>query len=535
MNNIITRVQEWLVTVMNRVLKRGALETNANRLSLFGDPITPKDRYDILLAYYLNNSLYKRVEPRVSDEAIYATSNIMWPLKTPAFRVVEFHVRFLWPGMLPDALPVVSDNEKLPAAIEQIWKWSNWSQRKQVAARFLALFGDLFMRVSQSADKKRVYHQIIDPRHVVDFEKDERGFLVMIRTDIEEIVLTMDQQVTTQIRTEIWDKKDGTKKVFIHTKGWGASVSLLDAPTENLSLQEAFGINFVPFIHAAFMDAGEKRGASAFMLAIDKIDSANRMASRRNQVMMRFNDNTWVLENPQGFDPVSNKPLPPLKVDEKGGTLMMGGEKIMALPGGAVLKSTVPQLDYIAWNNAIDDQTVELEKDLPELTWWRLREKGDLSGKAIRLLLGDAIAKVEEARGNAETALAQLDAMALTVAQNARLPGFENLGSFDAGDFEHSFAHRDVIPLSEGERAELVQAYTSAGVSKRAALKRAGWTETEIDDEEQTAQAETSAATDAASASIINAMNQALAGQGQNPGLTEPIIPGTGSNGGATQ
>jgi hypothetical protein len=67
--------------------------------------------------------------------------------------------------------------------------------------------------------------------------------------------------------------------------------------------------------------------------------------------------------------------------------------------------------------------------------------------------------------------LAQADAMALTLGQVNGIPGFESVGSFDAGDFEHSFTEVDIIAVDDLEeaqadlaRGQAAQAYVNAGL-----------------------------------------------------------------------
>jgi hypothetical protein len=121
----------------------------------------------------------------------------------------------------------------------------------------------------------------------------------------------------------------------------------------------------------------------------------------------------------------------------------------------------------------------ELEEDLPELSYYRMRDFGaNISGRAARTLLSHAIDRVIEARGNMEDALARADMMALTIGANAGL--FKNIGTYENGDFEHAFAERDVIEPSALEDAETIKAETGSGVPLVTSVRRRGWSETEI-------------------------------------------------------
>jgi hypothetical protein len=101
---------------------------------------------------------------------------------------------------------------------------------------------------------------------------------------------------------------------------------------------------------------------------------------------------------------------------------------------------------------------------------------------ALKTLLGPAIARVLEARGNAEPALVRANQMALTIAAIHGLEGFRDLGTFENGDFEHTFAERDVIPMSAKEKAETVKADIDAGLPLLFSMKRHGYSEEEIEE-----------------------------------------------------
>jgi hypothetical protein len=173
------------------------------------------------------------------------------------------------------------------------------------------------------------------------------------------------------------------------------------------------------------------------------------------------------------------RPLPPPRLGDASAdnTLDVDDDTIIRLPGQATLTSLVPSINYEAALSVLNDQMAEIQRDLPELAYYDLRNR-DISGVAAELLLGDAIDRLLEARGNAEVALVRADAMALTIAQNADI--FEGLGSYENGDFDHMFAPRATIPLPEAAKAELVGKWVQAGVSLTTALRRVGWSEDDL-------------------------------------------------------
>lgn len=438
--------------------------------------VTPAAWYEMLEEYYLNNGLYDMVSQLLFDNAIWTPG--MKPLRNPAHRAVEFYVSKLWPGPLERALPLVipKGNTKLKDPILKIWEWSNWGTQKQVAARWLSNFGDLFIKVSEKTEDKvvtRVYLDPIKPKHVTELELDERGFITFIRMDVP---------TEEETHTEVWSKTRGDYRLWKHNRSLGTPLDQLPDPKEQKDFAQ-LGFDFIPIVHAKFQDIGETRGIGCFVHVLDKIDEANRQATRLHQILFRYGKPTNAI-SANAVD-ASGKPLPPPKItgrdgSDSSGKLKLGDDDLFELPGMSKLEQMVPNIQYDAALNILNAQMQEISTDLPETLYYELKEKGEFSGRALQTLLGPAIDKVLEARGNAETALVHADQMALTIAGIHGLEGFKDLGSFDKGDLTHSFADREVIKLDKKERAENVKADVESGMALEFAMKQNGYTDDEI-------------------------------------------------------
>lgn len=445
------------------------------------EEMPPADLYDLLKWYYLNNGLYDDLTKALYDKSIWTEG--MKPLRNPAFRVVEFYAAKLWPGQTP----IVTDNGALPDAVAQIWKWSNWPAQKQVAARWFAMYGDLFIKVAvktkgETVKPVSVYMQLIEPQRVTAFDTNERGFITYARIDTPILVREGDKAVM-RTHTEVWDKANDSFRVWQHERTAGYSLDQLGEPDDERSMSQAFGIDFVPIAHGLFRDIGEERGMAAITHALDKIDEANRQATRLHQMVFRYGKVTEVLEG-QGTDP-SGRPLPPPKVSGPNGrysdddTIAVGDNRIVRLPSGWTWRQAVPTMDYTGMLAILQAQIKEIESDLPELAYYAVRDMGgDISGRAVRLLLGDAIDRVIATRENGETAIVQAQQMALTI--GAKVGVLPDIGAFDQGALDHTFAVREVVATDETERMETVNAMTTAGIPLVTALRRVGWTEEEI-------------------------------------------------------
>lgn len=441
--------------------------------------ILPSAWYEMLEEYYLNNGLYDSVQQALFENAIWTPG--MKPLRNPAHRAVEFYVSKLWPGPLERSLPIVTKNKKLPDAVAKIWEWSNWASQKQVAARWLSNFGDLFIKVAEKNENNivaRVYLDPIKSKYVTDLNLDERGFITYIRIDVPTEDL---------MHTEVWSKTRGGYRLWKHNRSIDTPLDQLGDPTDSKTFEQ-LGFDFIPIVHAKFQDIGETRGVGCFVHALDKIDEANRQATRLHEILFRYNKPTNAV-TANAVD-ASGKPLPPPTLTGLDGSstededvkLMQGDEDLYMLPGMSKLEQMVPNLQYDAALNILNAQMDELTDDLPEILYYDLKDKGELSNVALKTLLGPAIDKVLEARGNAEAALVRANQMALTIAGLHGLEGFKELGTFENGDLVHRFAERDVIPMGAKEKAETIKVEGEAGIPLLFSMKRHGFSEEEINE-----------------------------------------------------
>jgi hypothetical protein len=353
--------------------------------------------YNLLAAYYGSNGLYEQLRQDFVAAGLWGEG--LRGLRNPAFRIVEFYVAHLWPGSLPDALPIVTEREAIIEPIQQVWAWSGWAAT--MTYREWRSEGDAIM----------------------------------------------------------------------------APIEGLGTPLVDEDIR-SFGVDFIPIVHIPFRDTGELRGVGAFVPVLDKIDELNRVVTRLHQMGFRHIKTVWALK--AGGVDGAGRPLPAPRLQTTPGTndngqatniAYVGDDAVIPLPGNSELVSLVPDLNYEALLNIARDTLAEIETDMPEMAWYKLPQVGaTLSGRAIRLMLGAAAARVEEARGNAESGLVRLDQMGLSIGQAIGV--FQrSLGSYDGGDFDHSFRARDVFPLSDIDKAEAdlrraqaAQAYVTAGV-----------------------------------------------------------------------
>lgn len=488
-----------IVTAADGLFRAGG---NPQPFRQVGNPntATQRDLYALLRAIYYANDLYGELGEKWLAEGEKRAS--IKELRTIQAALVEAYVALVMPGNLPDALPIVfdADNPKADAirdAIHQVWDWSNWGQRKQLYIRHQAMLGNAFLYVAsrpgpdgETAD--RVYFHLTEPEHVTDLDTDERGYLTYIRTD----VLTRDRVSITDdgpndpyvVTTEWWKARDLYREWRTPLSSYNPS--RLGVPVADDSMRDTYGIDFVPYVHAKHRDVGDTYGVAPIMTALEKQHELNRKATAFSQQMYRHGKPDMVLQGAGGQTAGVYQPPPSIR-GQTADSIEIDGETLWTVPPGYTIGHLIANVNYTAHMEGIDQDMEHLAtSDLPELHWYRLSQSGsDASGRALQTLLKPAIAKIEEARGNAETALARADAMALTIAQVAKLPGFgvNEIGTYEEGAYAHRYAQRDVVPMTESEQAEIdlsrverVTAWTNAGLTIESAMRLEGFSEAEI-------------------------------------------------------
>ena len=447
---------------------------------------------ELMERYYFNNALYDSLSS--ADQASGVWREAMKPMRNPTYAAVEFYAITIWPGALPDALPIVTENLALEDPINQIWKWSNWGTKKQVVIRQMATTGDGFIQVSTNADQTKVYLTAKKARNVTQLEVDVQGHVDYLQYETWKRTKE-NGRVQAHYRTEVYAQgiegltddegapiptDNATLRVYEHDRGKGQPVSDLGDPIKTIDLK----VEFVPWVHIPFIDIGEDsgRGLPVIMPVLDKIDEVNRKATRLSQLMYRFNKAIWaVMANATD---VAGRPLPAPKLDATG-TIDLEDDQLIRIPGMAELKSLIVTIDYKAYMENIAADLAEINRDLPEALFYQLLQEGDVSGRALMYKMLPAIAKAREVRGQAETGLARADMMALTVGQLFKLEGFESIGNYDSKDpatnFEHTFMERDVLDLALQDKAEMLKTFVESGVPLEIVLKRyLGWDDDDL-------------------------------------------------------
>lgn len=453
-------------------------------------PEADRERY-ALLDLYFSNVVYRELGRVLPYLARYHGFNSTLAFENPAIQAVGFHVAHLFPGRLQAALPLEAqdtgdgddDNEEaIRTAAYRVMSWSNFAKRKRVFSEWLALYGDVFLKPSFSSDASRVNFQVRHPADVTEYTEDERGHITYARLDV---YLSEDEQGPNKTRwwTEEWSKEDGTYRQWYSKGGPKAKIEDLGTPNEEKPLS-AFGIDFVPLVRAPFADTGELRSPGVFQKFLEPMDEMNRQATSLRDRYNRYNRaDLGVFANEAGRGAVDVRPDPnaPTEPDE----LNVGGEQLIRFPGLTRAEYLVPNIDYGAGLSQIADSREAIERQMPELRFYRGHDSGDPSAAAMRQHMAPAVSRAQEARGNAEAAILEVMGMCFTIGQSRGIFGTD-IGRYQAGDFEGlSFAEREIIPETPGEKRErqesearLLETYQRAGML-RVGLETLGYSDEE--------------------------------------------------------
>lgn len=454
-----SQLQHW---VSRAVGAAGLVVGERPFMQALGIPGVQRDQHllmNLMNDYYLNTGLYDELAKQAYSQQKWTRA--MKGLRNPCYRLTEFYVDHVWDGRLEDVFEFEHGSGNVKKSIQQLWKWSNFAAKKDLAVRQLSIMGNQFIKVEQPEAKDRVYLRFIDPRIVTDFETDERDFLTHIRLDQE--IQDPDNPKRLVWRVEIWDKDLQTVAVWL-VKAPDIPYLDLGEPISEIGFEE-FGIDFIPFVHIQFKDIGEQWGVGAYAILKDKIDEVNSAVTRLHQMVFRYGKAFLVLGG-AGLD-ASGQSLPPpeiagkiVEVDPFG----FNDEDVIQAGGDVTVDFLVPNVAFESLLKVAMDTLSEINRDAPELDYYRLGEQSHVdSSKAARIILGAAIKRVLSVRYTMELGLQRANEMGLTVMAFKRLtPQGVKIGSFDKGDFEHSFKVREVIPLSEQEQADIDQAQGQA-------------------------------------------------------------------------
>lgn len=382
---------------------------------------------------YQNNGYYEHYK--------YPGTDIIHSLMNPTNRSVEWFV-----SKIASKISINTQNTNIQEAIERILTWSNYESNKPVFLRKFSLLGNLLLKVCSSNEK--VWFEMVDVMNVQNIKTNKKGY-------IQEITIAVPMGDHTFV--EYWNKEYmATWKTQL--TGENFTLEQLGTPEYTAMLSE-LGIDFVPFVLLQFKNVGDDWGVGAVNHAMDKIDSANRQMSKIQDLLSIFNNALTVIRANQVDS--NGLPVPPPLMKETNTSKLFTDPKgtVVTLPGTADLNTVVPDIKYSEALEVLNRQMQEIEDDLPELKANKLSENA--SGKSLRLQLGSAIARAEEAENNFVDGIQRVIEICLTVGSFHKI--FSGVGTYEYGyDFE--IIVPDMFQMDDMEKAGLLKELVIAGM-----------------------------------------------------------------------
>jgi hypothetical protein len=389
-------------------------------------------RYEVN-EYYYNNLQYDlanrfRTQLRKSG-ALYTHTRSIY---NPVYRVVNIYADKIYPGTInfetldTGAITIAADDAQR-AAITQLFRWSNWNAEKQLYVRQGEKLGDVFLKVVDDIESRRVVLEVLDPQKVKYVRKDPAG-------NIEEIWIEYPDKDND--KPGIYNKPAPDTKTFTTTE------VITQDKVEIYRDGELYDewtnvVGFVPVVHVKSHDEGRTFGNTRWSIAKSKIDETNSQAALLN-------------------DQVRKAIIPYWKV--KGGELESDAVErnadnideilTISLDDGMDIEPLVSDIEITGVLTNIQAQLGDIERDLPELFLYKLYDQSVImSGVALKQMFDLSVAKIDTAMGLYDDALTRACQMAMTIGGVNQYANFEpfNLGSFDAGNLDFTIRPRSVF------------------------------------------------------------------------------------------
>jgi hypothetical protein len=373
-------------------------------------------------------------------------------LYNPVFRLVEIYAakcyggQLDWEDMSGGSVPLLDASPAIVDALRNLWKWSNFGEKKVLYGRQGARFGDAPIKVVDDREKGKVRLEFLHPGLIRDAEVDAAGHIKAVVIEYEK--LDPETNRPYLYREEIDQDhfatyRDNELHPF-YTDANGQKVAEWDNP-----------YGFVPLVVSKAKDIGLGWGAVPFVGGVlDKIDQVNDLASLTADQVRKTVNAMWYFAGANSIKQVQETTISTGEDDQS------DREEVPALtgPAGSQPYPMVVPLDISGALAKIELLLKEIEQDLPELSLHRMREFSQHSAPAVLLVFGDAIDRLTEVRGNLDAGLLRAFQMALTIGGIGRYPGFEAFGPDDyaKGNLDFQIADRPIVrdTLSKKEKLD---------------------------------------------------------------------------------
>lgn len=437
----------------------------------FNDPSTAYNRqqfeeyyptYKLLRSYY-DNSLFDKYNSATWEayKAGYNLYRYIRPIRNPVWRLVQFYIDNIYPGMLvededemdngvPSAMPFTQKvTPQVKSAVAQIWQWSNWEANKAIYVETGASVGDVFLEIVDDLEHGTVYIDIVWPGFVSGLDLDKAGNVKAYTLQYQ----SYDDDGPYTFRKEV------DQSSFRYYRN-----DQLYQEIENI-------YTFVPGVWVNHHSTKTIHGAPAMASGLQvKIDELNNLVSQAHDQVRKVLQSPTVLatSNPGGIKKLFNQ-------DKRGATSEFDptkssdNESVLLFTAGADTKAQplLAMLDLAGTQGLIDSQELEIKNDNPELGYFDfLKEMTAATGPAIERMLGHVKGPLYKAMSNYDRGIIAALQMCMTIGGlRGYFPSF-NLDSFKKGDLYLKFKPRPILTPTRLEIAQEEQAeWTATGIA----------------------------------------------------------------------
>jgi len=443
-------------------------------------------RYDVGWAFYEGREWHSSFSQSLKvDEGLY---KYITTLYNPTARVGDFYKGTIWRGGLdPEAgekgaIPIKvgnkTDEVKLRAAIAHGWLVSAWDTNKSAHVLHGTTLGDAALYIRDDIGHGEARIEVLHPSLLKHVSFDNRGYVKAYV--IEERRLDENKRVATYRETcEHGEGEDIVFRTYRDNSPFAWEGNVNKSGERVAQWTEKYG--FVPLVLTQHINDGRTWGSSEIMKFYRKISAIDDQASILNDSIRRVIDPDYQANIKKGDSEITFTSGVATTDKPKPGREQRKIFWINNLQGR--IEPIIVQINIADTSANIKQMLDSLEKDLPELRWYAISpaEQSNMSGKALRTLLGAAVDRATEARNNFLSSLSRAFEMALTIGiYNGVFPA--SLGTFDSGDFTHELHVDSAWGESVDEKAATMAALTGAGMPAKSAMKLAGFTDQQIAD-----------------------------------------------------
>lgn len=430
-------------------------------------------RYALFEGYYDNKIYFNPRQLALIQQQRPSLYKNIRGIYNPFWRLCRTYESNVYPGALDmdtmriGAIPITQADDDFRDALRWIWLWSQWGRMKGLYVRNGAKLGDSVLKVVDDRQRNKVRIEVLDPRKIADVKLDDMLNVksCVIEYERSDEIDNSKPYTYTEIITqeEFITLKDGVEYAF-YADSSGKKVS---------RWRNEYG--FVPVAMAQNTLTGRKFGENvAPSNILNKIDEVNDMAALIHDQVRKAVNVIWYMTGIN--DPKDIK----INQDREIVTMISG-------PPESMPHAMLANLSISEASELIKDNLQEIERDVPELSLYRVREQRQSTAPGVRAVFSDADERIQMTQANYDATLISAQMMAVAIGGYRGLDGFEGFGldSYMDGDLTHYIPNRSIFS-EEISLQDKLETLKSIGASKALILKEMGYDADTIQAEELT-------------------------------------------------